>query len=493
MANTNPVARMDIFDGRSGIAPGSVNLLTNDGDADGDTLVVSSIDTTGTAGTVSVLSNGTFSFTPTAGFTGITRFTYTVSDGAGGTATAEVVLTVFNEAPTARDDTFAGHGAVSGNLLANDSDADGDAFSLVNLDQTGTQGTVTAFADGSFEFIGNAGFSGVTSFSYTIRDALGATSTAQVLINMANEAPVAQSDTVNARGGTVSGTFSLLANDIDSDGDPISLVSVDTSGLAGTLNVAADGTFTYQAAAGFKGTDYFTYVVEDSYGAQSTGQVALAVTNVFIGTAGNNVIKGSTEADFMRGRAGNDTYIANHALDFAFEVKGGGNDRILAETSYTIAAGQAIEALKVRDPSTTIGLRLTGNEFDQNITGNVGNNRIDGGLGADRLTGLNGDDKFVFSTALGSGNVDTITDFAPGDDRILLDDAVFAGIGPAGPLSSAFLVLGTAAADADDRIIYNPLNGRLFYDADGNGAGARVQFAEIGAGLSLQASDIFVI
>ena len=52
---------------------------------------------------------------------------------------------------------------------------------------------------------------------------------------------------------------------------------------------------------------------------------------------------------------------------------------------------------------------------------------------------------------------------------------------------------GTAAQDADDRIIYDSATGQLYYDADGNGAGAQVLFANLNANLSLSASDFTVI
>jgi len=96
------------------------------------------------------------------------------------------------------------------------------------------------------------------------------------------------------------------------------------------------------------------------------------------------------------------------------------------------------------------------------------------------LVGYGGADTFAFTTALGGGNVDSVFDFAAGTDKIGLDDAVFTAIGPT--LGANAFVVGSAAADADDRIIYNSATGQLFYDADGNGAGAAVQFATLSPG-----------
>src|SRR5207342_2538765 len=101
-----------------------------------------------------------------------------------------------------------------------------------------------------------------------------------------------------------------------------------------------------------------------------------------------------------------------------------------------------------------------------------------GGLGADTLIGNAGADYFLFDSTLGGGNVDTITGFTSGSDLVLLDHTIFTQIGQGGLAPGAFVV-GTQAGDADDRIIYDQTTGNLYYDADGNGAGAAVQFATL--------------
>jgi len=103
-----------------------------------------------------------------------------------------------------------------------------------------------------------------------------------------------------------------------------------------------------------------------------------------------------------------------------------------------------------------------------------------------------GTDTFAFTTALGATNVDRIADFNVVDDTIALDDAVFTGLAT-GALAAGAFVNGTAAADADDRIVYNSATGQILFDADGNGAGAAVLFATVSAGTVLTASDFTVI
>ena len=79
----------------------------------------------------------------------------------------------------------------------------------------------------------------------------------------------------------------------------------------------------------------------------------------------------------------------------------------------------------------------------------------------------------------GNPNVDLILDFTTGEDKIELSSGAFAGLA-AGPLPLAAFVLGTAAADASDRIIYDQASGRLWFDPDGSGAQAAMHFATLG-------------
>lgn len=102
--------------------------------------------------------------------------------------------------------------------------------------------------------------------------------------------------------------------------------------------------------------------------------------------------------------------------------------------------------------------------------------------------------KFYFDTALGgSTNVDRIMDFSVADDFIMLDQTVFGAFANLGYAAAGSFVLGTRAQDADDHILYDSATGRIYYDADGNGAGAAVLFAAVAAGTSLTASDFYVV
>lgn len=182
---------------------------------------------------------------------------------------------------------------------------------------------------------------------------------------------------------------------------------------------------------------------------------------IIAGTSGNNTLNGTAAADQIQGLAGNDRLYGKD-----------GNDRLEGGTG---------------DDS------LWGGAGADTLLGGDGRDVLYGEAGLDILTGGAGADRFVFNTAIGSGNVDTITDFSVVDDTIVLENAIFTALRSTGTLSSSAFYAGTAAHDSTDRIIYNPNTGALIYDADGTGSAAGVQVAQLTTGLALQSSDFAVI
>ncbi|MBA3669160.1 MAG: hypothetical protein H0W71_03730 [Sphingomonas sp.] len=109
--------------------------------------------------------------------------------------------------------------------------------------------------------------------------------------------------------------------------------------------------------------------------------------------------------------------------------------------------------------------------------------------GDDSLSGGAGADFFYFDSALSaSDNVDHIIDFSIVNDTIMLDDHTFTAAG-IGTLATTAFYTGTAAHDANDRIIYDSVTGNICYNADGSGAGAQVLFAHVTAGLAMTYAD----
>ncbi|MEM9002166.1 MAG: Ig-like domain-containing protein [Cyanobacteria bacterium P01_F01_bin.86] len=191
--NTDPEADDDNYstDFETELTVNATNgVLDGDTDADGDTLTAA-IATGPSSGTVTLNDDGSFTYTPDAGFSGDDSFTYTVSDGNGGTDTATVTVTVGdappppNTAPVADDDSYSTGfetaltvDAASG-VLDGDTDVDGDTLTAA-IATDPSSGTVTLNDDGSFTYTPDAGFSGDDSFTYTVSDGNGGTDTATV-------------------------------------------------------------------------------------------------------------------------------------------------------------------------------------------------------------------------------------------------------------------------------------------------------------------------
>jgi Ca2+-binding RTX toxin-like protein len=274
----------------------------------------------------------------------------------------------------------------------------------------------------------------------------------------------------------------------------------------------------------------------------STSLFGLGGDDTLLGQNGNDQLDGGLGRDLLDGGGGNDTYTLRDlgllyiffdpvlgiqtvfGYDAVIEAANGGTDTVLVRhvsppnsydiRSYTLEANVENGIIQGNGffDLTGNGLNnaLTGNGAANTLAGGSGDDRLDGsggddqliggrgldqlrgGPGSDTLTGNSGADKFDFTTALGKSNVDNITDFAVGVDLIRIDNAIFTGLA-AKALPSGPFYTGAAAHDGNDHIIYNPANGKLFFDVDGTGAIAQVRFATLDPGLALSAGDFFVI
>ena len=239
---------------------------------------------------------------------------------------------------------------------------------------------------------------------------------------------------------------------------------------------------------GLVGTEYDDYIY--GYGGDDD----------LLGNGGDDWLDGGTGEDYMEGGSGDDTYIVDNARDLVAETPAWGNsgyDTVRSSINYVLPA--EVEKLVLTANVENLDLlgdgNGTGNALANHINGSAQNNIINGRGGADVLRGGGGQDQFVFDTALGKGNVDTLADLNVADDTILLDNAVFTGL-PAADLrvlSAAELRVGSAAMDSTDRIIYNWNTGAVLYDPDGIGAQAAVQLASIGAGQNVTSYDFVIM
>lgn len=224
------------------------------------------------------------------------------------------------------------------------------------------------------------------------------------------------------------------------------------------------------------------------------------------GLGGNDVLRGGLGADTLDGGANNDTadfsekvasvVVTLNGSKLATVKVGGANEDQLVNIEH-LTGGSAADTL-TGDGLTNILKGLNGNDV---LKGMGGADLLSGGSGNDVLTGGAGKDMFRFDAPLNTvkvANIDTITDFNVVDDTIQLDDAIFTKLAKANVagniIADSFRANATGLAqDADDRLIYETDTGKLFYDADGIGAGAGVQIALMGTNLSLTSADFVVV
>jgi serralysin len=226
-----------------------------------------------------------------------------------------------------------------------------------------------------------------------------------------------------------------------------------------------------------------------------------------IGNELANVLRGGTGADDLYGRegsdwfyggtgaantllggSGDDAYVVEAAGESIVEALADGWDSVFAHiSSFRLPAN--VEFLWYHGSGAFLGL---GNELDNYLTGRggadvlqglAGNDLLTGGSGADELSGGSGADRFQYVG--GEIGIDTIVDFKPGEDKIL----VSSGFYPVTPQFS--LVQGSAPllTSANSTFIYNSSTGIVSFDADGTGVAAAVSLASIGAGKILQIAD----
>ncbi len=260
--------------------PVLINLLANDSDPDNDGLTITSI-TAPASGTVSDNGDGTVTYTPNAGFFGSDGFSYSVDDGNGGSASANVTVTVIELPPIqAVDDALTTQRNTpinidTGDLLANDEVDVNFAFSIAG--QPGN-GQLSLGSDVTLTYTPDRDFVGTDSFSYTISDDNGQSSTATVTINVEafNRAPIANADDASTAKDT-NVIIDVLANDSDPDGDSLTIIDVTQMTEFGSAEITADGRILYIPMPGWWGGDELTYTIDDGFGGQASATITLLI------------------------------------------------------------------------------------------------------------------------------------------------------------------------------------------------------------------------
>ncbi len=366
--NSPPVVQDESYTVHAGqtLAVGvAAGLLANDSDADGDALQVLSFEAPAN-GTLNVVTDGSFSYTPNPGFVGSEVLTYTVSDGTT-TSTGEFTIVVENEAPVVQDESYTVHAGqtlavgVAAGLLANDSDADGDALQVLSFEAP-ANGTLNVVTDGSFSYTPNPGFVGSEVLTYTVSDGT-TTSTGEFTIVVENEAPVVQDESYTVHAGqtlAVGVAAGLLANDSDADGDALQVLSFEAP-ANGTLNVVTDGSFSYTPNPGFVGSEVLTYTVSDGT-TTSTGEFTIVVENEapVVQDESYTVHAGQTLAvGVAAGLLANDSDADGDALQvLSFEAPANGTLNVVTDGSFSYTpnpgfVGSEVLTYTVSDGTTT--------------------------------------------------------------------------------------------------------------------------------------------
>jgi hypothetical protein len=401
------------------------SLLANDTDADGDTLTIQSVQGA-LHGSVALVA-GSVVFTPAANYSGPASFTYTVSDGNGGTSTATVNLVVapVNDAPVAVGDTLVLAADLATNipaatLLSNDADVDGDVLSILSV-QGAVNGVVTLL-DNSVTFTPVANFEGPASFTYTAQDSFGLTSTATVNLTVGSASAVSvavsKSIVVNAQGtGGASVSFPIMTKLVDNDGSET--LSIKVSGVptgasfnAGTNLGGGVWSFVESDLANLK------LNVPGSYASSIAGDtltVAVTTTELNGGDTQTTTTTLRLHADYTT-TSTITTDGGNHTGNSADNYIQGGAD------SNTISGGSGNDLIYGRAGNDTLNGDaghdvIYGEAGDDNINGGTGADYISGGAGNDTLNGGTGNDVDVFAWSLGdqgaagSPAVDVINSF----------------------------------------------------------------------------------
>ncbi|WP_291083328.1 Ig-like domain-containing protein [Flavobacterium sp. BFFFF1] len=293
----------------------TIPVIVNDdfgGDGPGNVQITATQPTNGvvvvnTNGTPNDPTDDTITYTPNANYNGPDSFTYTIADSTGDTSTATVTITVTPDAPDADvpvatddtaitiedtpvqilwlgNDTFGGDGPNAGTIVIASDPANG----TVSVNNNGTPTNPT---DDMVTYTPNANFNGTDSFTYTITDANGDTSTATVFITVnpdvpTADVPVANDDAITVAEDSTNNIVPYAGNDTyGGDGAGTVAVGITVAPLHGTASVNDQGTadpsddvITYTPDANYNGTDVFTYVITDANGDTDTAVVTITIT-----------------------------------------------------------------------------------------------------------------------------------------------------------------------------------------------------------------------
>ena len=278
LTNTLPVVQPESVTTHMN-TPVMMTLSDNYSDADGDPLTVAV--SSPVNGTLIDNGEGTYTYTPSAGYVGPENLTLSVSDGQLGAepSSAQVSISVTNSLPIVQAEVSTTHmnTPVVINLSDNFSDSDDDPVTLsIN---TPSNGTLIDNGDQTYTYTPMPGFVGQELYSFTASDGqLGVSAPeSTVTVNVTNTLPIANNDQVSVDYGT-SEIINVLENDQDPDGDPLTVGIISTPNH-GSVTVNPDGTCTYVPNSEYDADDSFIYSISDG---QVSAEVISATVDISI-------------------------------------------------------------------------------------------------------------------------------------------------------------------------------------------------------------------
>ena len=297
--NRAPIAINDVVTTETDVSV-SGQVLTNDDDPDGDSLLVSLIPTSVTGGSVNLLPDGSYFFTPDPTFSGEASFVYEVcdevspADGPSKCDTAKVVINVIdnnnpNNPPVGIEDNFVmeNDNPLNVNILSNDIDPEDDDVAINTTPITNPDhGSLTINGDGTIDYDPDPSYVGQVSFKYEVCDvnpAFGGPSlcdTVEVIIEILdadgkNDIYATDDASVGERNMFQMGSVS--DNDNDPEGDEITVSLIESTSY-GDVEIDEAGMYTYVPHPDFVGNDFFTYEICDDGIPQACDTATMSIT-----------------------------------------------------------------------------------------------------------------------------------------------------------------------------------------------------------------------
>lgn len=285
-----PSANDDLFYTQEDTAIEAINVIANDTIIDEASVVEYDVESAN-GGQISQTAPGIFSYAPAPNFHGVDTFTYTLQDTDGETSSATINITVTpvdDGAPSANDDAFntlEDTALEAINVIANDTII--DEASVVGYDAESVNGgQILHISPGIFTYTPALNFNGTDTFTYTLQDTDGETSSATINITVTpvtDGTPIAKSDELSTLEDTHINVFNVIANDLIFD-DAIIVAYDNESENGGLISQRSPETFSYTPAPNYYGVDTFTYTLRDSDGEVAHGTISITVEAIDDGT-----------------------------------------------------------------------------------------------------------------------------------------------------------------------------------------------------------------